>query len=592
MAAADLQAAAAVDHPFVEQGLKPLRELVESYAYSPTLSSGRQRFLEMIGNLERRAEELKTPLLILLVGGTGAGKSTLLNALAGGEIAATSAVRPCTSELTAYLHADDAGSLERFELGHAHTAHHERTELLQKIIVDAPDFDSVATANLELLRRTLPQADLILCLATAEKYLNRSLLDLLAEFRSGKRFLFVLNRADRGTPASVRDDWAVELGRAGFTSPEILWISAKKAFETRQVVGARASVSEAGGDFSRLETIITHELTRRRIRAIKQHNLDEGFRDLLESLAACMGPELENGLESWSQAAELEWRAFRDEVQRRFSLDLETDHALRYKLEFRLAGRYTSLFGFFLLLGNSLRALLSPLRPRPWSQESMEFSIGHKELSLAYDEAGFRARLDLLLRKTAELGRERGLNKEACLLQLDEPLAVDTFQTLKGTVDERLSKELLQLVESRGDRTLRFWNLVYNGFPLSVLVVALGRWVYKVLLTDQDVKNGYFTAVSIVVVGCLLVARFFAEQRDRKTVHRFLSGVRDLVRAAVDSALGDVLRVQLNERLATARAGLARLLDLKARRHELLSEVVSEDITALGLSASMENTPA
>lgn len=588
MPGADLQTASS--HPFVEQGLQPLRELVEGYGYSPALSAGRTRFLEQIGNLERRAEELKTPLLILLVGGTGAGKSTLLNALAGGEIAATSAVRPCTSELTAYLHAEDAPFLARFELGHAHTAQHERAELLQKIIVDAPDFDSVESANLGLLRATLPQADLILCLATAEKYLNRSLLDLLAEFRSGKRFLFVLNRADRGTPASVRDDWAAELENAGFSAPEILWISAKKAFETRQMVGPRAPVSEVAGDFSRLESIVTQELTRRRIRAIKQHNLDEGFRDLLESLGSCLGPELEQGLESWDQAAELEWRAFRDEVQRRFSLDLETDHALRYKMEFRLAARYTSLFGFFLLLGNCVRALLSPLRPRPWSQESMEFSIGHKELSLAYDEAGFRARLDLLLRKIAELGRERGLNKEACLLELEEPLAADTFQTLKGTVDERLSKELLQLVEARGDRTLRFWNLVYNGVPLSVLVFALGRWVYKVLLTDQEIKDGYFTAVSIVVVSSLFVARLFAEQRDRKTVHRFLNGVRDLVRTAVDSALGDVLKVQLGERLAAARAGLARLDALKASRHELLGEAHSEDIAALGLSASKENT--
>ncbi len=577
-----------LEHPFVEHGLRPLRELIESYRFGPRLRERRPRFLHTLENLERRAEELKTPLLILLVGGTGAGKSTLLNALAGEEIAATSAIRPCTSALTAYLHREARPYLERFELGHAAEATHERAELLQKIIVDAPDFDSVETANVGLLRQTLPQADLILCLATAEKYLNRSLLDLLAEFKSGKRFLFVLNRADRGTPDAVRDDWAGELSAAGFASPEILWISAKNAFAQRRGTPPDEAPS---ADFPRLETIITQELTRRRIQAIKQHNLDEGYRDLLEAVDASLGPDLARGLESWSQAAELEWRSFRDEVRRRFSLDLETDYALRYKMEYRLAARYTSLFGLFLLASNSLRALLSPLRPRPWRRESMVFSFGAEKLSLAYDQEGFVARLDLLLRKIADLGRERSLDKDACRLELEEHFATDTYRTLKGKVEERLVKELMHLVEARGDRSHKLWNAIYNGVPLTVAGVALGRWVWKVLFGDGEGRLETFLAVAIVVLVILFVERFFAERGAQKKVHAFLTRVRDLVSEAVDAALGDALKSQVGDRVAEARIGLEQLAALKAGRSALLAEI-HDDTQDLGITATRADASA
>ena len=47
-------------HPYVSDGLEPIRRLVEDYTFSPSLEEQRPRILESIDNLAHRAEDLRT----------------------------------------------------------------------------------------------------------------------------------------------------------------------------------------------------------------------------------------------------------------------------------------------------------------------------------------------------------------------------------------------------------------------------------------------------------------------------------------------------------------------------------------------------
>ena len=54
-----------------------------------------------------RREHLSGVIVVAIAGGTGSGKSSLLNALAGGEIASTSAHRPHTDKPLAWIPTGD-----------------------------------------------------------------------------------------------------------------------------------------------------------------------------------------------------------------------------------------------------------------------------------------------------------------------------------------------------------------------------------------------------------------------------------------------------------------------------------------------------
>ncbi|WP_454729066.1 dynamin family protein [Cellulosimicrobium protaetiae] len=177
------------------------------------------------------------PLLVVVGGSTGAGKSTLVNSLLGEHVSAPGVLRPTTRAPVLVHHPLDERwfSTDRVLPGLARVSEHgprpgadmtpggtapavqpDPTRTLRLVasdalpqglaLVDAPDVDSVETANRELAAQLLAAADLWLFVTTAARYADAVPWDLLhraAERRA--QVAIVLDRVDRGAEA-VADD--------------------------------------------------------------------------------------------------------------------------------------------------------------------------------------------------------------------------------------------------------------------------------------------------------------------------------------------------------------------------------------------------
>ncbi|MCB7136371.1 dynamin family protein [Cellulosimicrobium marinum] len=172
------------------------------------------------------------PLLVVVGGSTGAGKSTLVNSLLGEQVSAPGVLRPTTRAPVLVHHPLDARwfTTDRVLPGLARVSTHGTTappaddaaaprdpvRSLRLVasdalpaglaLVDAPDVDSVETANRELAAQLLGAADLWLFVTTAARYADAVPWDLLhraAERRA--QVALVLDRVDPGADA-VADD--------------------------------------------------------------------------------------------------------------------------------------------------------------------------------------------------------------------------------------------------------------------------------------------------------------------------------------------------------------------------------------------------
>ncbi|WP_308279708.1 GTPase domain-containing protein [Phycicoccus mangrovi] len=154
-----------------------------------------------------RLRSLDAPLLAVVGGSTGAGKSTLVNSVVGESVSRPGVLRPTTTSPVLVHHPDDARWFEdaRVLPGLARVTGHDTGEdqpgtvrLVPSralrpglALLDAPDIDSVVSANRELATQLLGAADLWLFVTTAARYADAVPWDLLR------------TAADRGTAVSV-----------------------------------------------------------------------------------------------------------------------------------------------------------------------------------------------------------------------------------------------------------------------------------------------------------------------------------------------------------------------------------------------------
>ena len=147
----------------------------------------------------RYATEL--PPVICVIGGTGTGKSTIFNSMASMEISRVGVRRPCTMNAVILAHEKygEALSMAPFSFDgkdrEAELLLVSNSELENVILVDTPDFDSVALENRSVAHRFLVMSDMIFFVTSQEKYGDLACRKMLEEARVwGKHILIAFNK--------------------------------------------------------------------------------------------------------------------------------------------------------------------------------------------------------------------------------------------------------------------------------------------------------------------------------------------------------------------------------------------------------------
>ncbi|WP_338748179.1 ABC transporter [Janibacter alittae] len=226
-----------------------LRDEVERSDLRLDLASTRQARRERAALLDQlddyvipRLSSIDAPLLAVVGGSTGAGKSTLINSILRREVSRSGVLRPTTTSPVLIHHPDDEPwfrdgrilpSLARVTGGDAEpqpgTVRLVASQDLPvgMAILDAPDIDSVVSANREMASQLLAAADLWLFVTTAARYADAIPWRLLRQAGDrGTAVALVLDRVDRPGMEEVRSHLVEMLREQGmgtapvFTVPE------------------------------------------------------------------------------------------------------------------------------------------------------------------------------------------------------------------------------------------------------------------------------------------------------------------------------------------------------------------------------------
>jgi hypothetical protein len=198
-----------------------------------------------------RLRALDAPVLAVVGGSTGAGKSTLVNSVLRERVTRSGVLRPTTRSPVLVHHPDDRGwfegdrvlpSLARVTGGDPEPATPDgdesgRISAVRLVgsaalppglaLLDAPDIDSVVSANRELAQQLLAAADLWIFVTTAARYADAVPWDLLRGAADrGASVAIVLDRVPPEAMEEIRTHLASMLEQRGlgasplFTVPE------------------------------------------------------------------------------------------------------------------------------------------------------------------------------------------------------------------------------------------------------------------------------------------------------------------------------------------------------------------------------------
>ena len=228
--------------------VKTLRDQVEQAGLPldiPDVGTGRATREALLGQLDDyvipRLRSLDAPLLAVVGGSTGAGKSTLVNSIVDAEVSRSGVLRPTTttpvlvhhpederwfsddrvlpglSRVTGAAVADDGGQSLRLVVSSSLPP--------GMALLDAPDIDSVVSANRALANQLLSAADLWLFVTTAARYADAVPWELLRQASErGTAVAIVLDRVPPEAMADIRSHLASMLREQGLSTAPIFGI--------------------------------------------------------------------------------------------------------------------------------------------------------------------------------------------------------------------------------------------------------------------------------------------------------------------------------------------------------------------------------
>jgi hypothetical protein len=155
-----------------------------------------------------------------IIGGKDVGKSSLVNALAGHAIAEITSHGEGTGSVLAYVHRSHCAEVLEYLRSnidqHAAVVPHDLPHLLNQVLLDLPDIDSLHDAHIAITRRALRHLLFPIWAQSVEKYADLAPRRLLAAVAAGNdpaNFTFVLTKADQlhtdaMSLSNLHDDYA------------------------------------------------------------------------------------------------------------------------------------------------------------------------------------------------------------------------------------------------------------------------------------------------------------------------------------------------------------------------------------------------